>query len=90
MTLVDSEQIKKQQRIDTANALSAQQYTATMTLSWQDYADVLWAAVEVRQIKGAEGRMHALRLKKLAERIREALDRAGVERPKTLYVPPKP
>jgi hypothetical protein len=78
-----------QKRIDAANALSVQRVVVACKIGWQDYADVLWAVIEVRQTKGPEGRFRGLRLKKLAECIREALDRAGVEKPRGLVLPPK-
>lgn len=82
-------QIEMQRQIDVANALSTQRFTVPVDISWQDYADVLSAAVEVRKTKGPKGRHTGLRLVKLAEYIRDALDRNAIAKPKTLELPPK-
>lgn len=86
--LPDPYQIEMQRRIEDAYHLSARRTVVPTKLSWQDYADCLWALVELRQY-GPERKAVGKRLYNLAQEIRDALDRAGVEQPKDLHIPPK-
>jgi hypothetical protein len=68
--------LEVQRAIDAANAASKDTYIVDIAASRQDYRDILEAMRFMRQINphyGALGR----RLDKLAQRLRDGLDRKG-------------